>query len=87
MTRQRNIDGLTTVLGQIRARLAMLESTAAGGLPFRFETMHHSYPWMPNPCRPPSATGWAQFSLGVLVLTFESLQHKTRIFAIPGFAL
>jgi len=28
MTRQRNIDGLTTVLGQIRARLAMLESTA-----------------------------------------------------------
>ena len=28
MTRQRNIDGLRTVLGQIRARLAMLESVA-----------------------------------------------------------
>jgi len=28
MNRQRKIDGLTKVLGQIRARLAMLESTA-----------------------------------------------------------
>ena len=28
MSKQRNIEGLTTVLGQIRVRLAMLESTA-----------------------------------------------------------
>lgn len=28
MTNQRKIEGLTTVLGQIRRRLAMLESTA-----------------------------------------------------------
>ena len=28
MTKQRKIDGLKTVLGQIRTRLAMLESTA-----------------------------------------------------------
>jgi|GEM_PF-7023827 len=58
----------------------------AGGLPFRFEIMHHSYLWVPYPCRPILATGacpsaaegWAQSSLAILVPCAPAAVRSTR---------
>ena|SRR5208283_5814714 len=50
----------------------------AGGLPFRFEVMHRSYPWVPYPCRPILATGWAQSSLGAVVPSAPAAARSTR---------
>src|SRR5271157_1763096 len=78
-----------------RRRQEKILPPLAGDLPFRFETMHHSHLWVPHSCRRLLATGACPersrrvrtIFTRVPVLTFESSRQKTRISAIPGFAL